>query len=344
MSINNQKEAMFYDKLGNDKVKCNLCPNDCIISNNKIGFCGVRKNINGTLYTLIYGKISSAAIDPIEKKPLYNFYPNSDVFSVGTIGCNMRCSHCQNWQIAHTDTDSSSKYMYELSPKKLISSALEKKCRGLAFTYNEPTIWFEYTLDCVKLAKNNGLYTVYVTSGWIHQEPLNMIAPFIDAYSLDIKGFSDKFYKEIAKKDTFKPVLETAINVKKRGIHLEIITNIIPGYNDDYDQINNLVTWIAKELGKDTPMHFTAFHPAYKLTNLSRTPVSTLESAWKIGLDAGLEYVYMGNVYSDIGSTTFCPNCKTELIKRSGFGLTQNIIIDGKCPKCKHKLKSYIND
>ncbi len=337
------KEALFYTTKDDYIVKCNLCPQECQIQPGNTGFCGVRKNVNGKLYSLVYEQVSSEAVDPIEKKPLYNFYPGSYAFSVGTLGCNMRCKHCQNWQIAHTNFESAQRFLTTTSPKQLIKSAIASRSRGVAFTYNEPTIWFEYTFDCSKLAKEQGLYTVYVTSGWINQEPLKMIAPFIDAFSLDIKGFSDEFYKKLSNKNTFKPILDTAIYTKKNGIHLEIVTNIIPTYNDDFEQLDGLSKWIVSELGDDTPFHLTAFHPAHKLMNVNETSLTTLESAYKIATSNGLKYVYLGNVLSDYGSTTYCPNCKTPLIKRRGFGIIENLVQNGKCPKCEYKLPSYVS-
>lgn len=338
------KESIFYEKLKDDKIKCTLCPNLCTIAVDKTGFCGVIKNVNGELFNLVYNKISSEAIDPIEKKPLYHFYPGSSVYSIGTIGCNMRCKHCQNWQIAHTGVDESSAYLKTLKPYQLIDKAKTRQCRGVAFTYNEPTIWFEYVLECAEKAKENGLYTVFVTSGWINPKPLEMLSQYIDAFSLDIKGFTDDFYKKIANKNTFKPVLDNASYIKSKGLHLEIVTNIIPTYNDDFDQIDKLSKWIAENLGTDTPLHLTAFHPAYKLTEQSRTKIETLEGDYKIAKNNGLEYVYLGNVISDEGSTTICPECGYELIQRGGFFGIKNNIKDGHCPKCRHRLTSIIDD
>ncbi len=338
------KKAMFYEKKEDNRVLCTLCPNDCIIRPDGVGFCGVRQNINGELYTLVYNRVSAIAVDPIEKKPLYHFYPGTKVMSVGTLGCNMRCKHCQNWQIAHTDFDSSANLTQELTPKQLIQTAQKNNCRGVAFTYNEPSIWFEYALEGLKLAKEEGLYTVFVTAGWIYEEPLNMLIPYLDAYSLDIKGFSKKFYKEIVKKDTYKPVLDAAVNTKKKGVHLEIITNLIPDYNDDDEQINALTNWIKVNLGDDTPLHFTAFYPSYQLTDKQRTPLSVLKHAYDIGKKNGLKYVYLGNVMTERDSNTYCPQCGEELINRSSFGMPTNRLKKGICPKCSYKVTSYISD
>jgi pyruvate formate lyase activating enzyme len=338
------KKAMFYEKKGDDKVLCTLCPNDCTIKQDGIGFCGVRQNIKGELYSLVYGKLSAMNVDPIEKKPLYHFHPGSYVMSVGTLGCNMRCKHCQNWQIAHTDGITSANLTQEMSAKGLVKSAKENNSPGIAFTYNEPSIWFEYALETMKLAKEEGLYTVFVTAGWIHEEPLNMLIPYLDAYSLDIKGFSDRFYREIVKKNTFKPVLDAAVNTKSKGVHLEIVTNIIPDYNDDDDQLNDLTRWIASNLGDDTPIHFTAFHPSFQMKDKQRTPLRTLNRAFSIAKDNGLMYVYLGNVLTDNGSNTYCPECGEVLIIRPGFGRVDNRLQDGKCPNCSHKVTSYVGD
>ncbi len=329
---------MFYQKKDANKVVCTLCPNDCIINDGNVGFCGVRINKNGTLYSTVYEQISGLAIDPIEKKPLYHFYPGTKVFSAGTFGCNMRCKHCQNWQIAHTGSKFNANPNQQMSALDLVNYAVYHNCRGIALTYNEPTIWFEYAMEVLKYAKENGLYTVFVTAGWINEDPLNMLIPYMDAYSLDIKGFSNEFYKSIAGKDTFQPVLESAINTKRKGVHLEIVTNIIPDYNDDNEQINLMSNWIKTNLGENTPLHLTAFHPAYKVTNKSRTPIKTLYKAYDIAKKNGLNYVYLGNVISDIGSDTYCNNCGELIIKRSKFGDVISTSIKGKCPNCSNKI------
>ncbi|MDI6731680.1 MAG: AmmeMemoRadiSam system radical SAM enzyme [Candidatus Margulisbacteria bacterium] len=291
----NIKEALFYKQLEGDKVQCTLCPWNCHIAPDKVGFCGVRKNIGGKLYSLIYGHPSSVAVDPIEKKPLFHFHPGTKVFSMGTWGCNMRCGHCQNWQISRATADlANSDYV---SPEQAIGMAKEYDCQGIAWTYNEPTIWFEYTLDCAKLAKQAGLYTVYVTNGYISFEALDTIAPFLDAYRVDVKGFTEELYLKLTKVRDFKPVLAAAERaLKKWKMHVEVVTNIIPTLNDDDVQLSGIAKWIAEKLGQDIPWHVTRFFPHLEYKHLPPTDIEVMEHAKQIGHAAGLKYVYVGNV------------------------------------------------
>ncbi len=290
------KEAVFYEKLEEKKVKCLLCPWLCNINEGNFGVCGARKNIDGTLYSIIYGIISSMANDPIEKKPLYHFHPGTKVFSVGTYGCNMKCGHCQNYQISRSKIEEADKNIL-ITPKDLVDLAIKNKSDGIAWTYNEPTIWYEYSYDGAKLAKQKGLYTVWVTNGYINIEPLREIAPFLDAYRVDIKGFTDDFYKKVAKINSFKPILESTIYAKKNlKLHVECVTNIIPTLNDDDEQLKNIAKFIKNELGEETPWHVTRFYPCLEFSHLPITPVETLEKAREIGIKSGLKHVYVGNV------------------------------------------------
>lgn len=299
------KEALFYEKLPEGKVHCTLCPQDCKISPGKAGFCGVRKNIDGKLYSLIYNKVSSIALDPIEKKPLYHFYPGTEVLSVGTYGCNMHCGHCQNWHISHTalapglqkQKEVRDVSVEEISPEELIKMAIQNNARGIAWTYNEPTIWFEYTLDGAKLAKKNNLYTVYVTNGYINPDPLDMIGPYLDAFRVDIKGFSDKLYQKLCRVPHFAPILAATERAKKKwNMHVEIITNIIPTLNDSDEELTAIAKWIKETLGAETPWHVTRFFPYLEYKHLPPTPIETLERAQKIGLKEGLKSIHIGNV------------------------------------------------
>ncbi len=290
------KEALFYKKIADQKVKCMLCPWNCVIAEGKVGICSVRQNIKGKLYSLIYAKASSIAVDPIEKKPLYHFHPGSKVLSVGTYGCNMKCGHCQNWSIAHTNYFKEKPSTEEISPQRLIELAKESGSDGIAWTYNEPTIWFEYALDGAKLAKKAGLYTVFVTNGYISIPALDEIGPYLDAYSLDLKAFNNNVYKKLCQIKDFKPVLEAGKRAKKKwNMAIEITTNIIPTLNDDDEQLKNIANWIAKDLGTDTPWHVSRFFPYLDYKHLSHTPIETLERAKQIGKQAGLKYVYIGN-------------------------------------------------
>ena len=335
------KEALFYKRLDNKKVRCVLCPHNCLIEDGKTGRCGARLNTSGSLMSLVYGQVSSEAVDPVEKKPLFHFYPGSLVYSLGTLGCNMRCSHCQNWQISHAvpGTEEPHRTTMYLSPEAAVEKALQNDCEGIAFTYNEPTVWFEYTLDVSKLAKKNGLYTVYVTNGYINPEPLDLIAPYLDAFRVDIKGCDDKFYREVAKVPSIKPVLESASRAKKKlGLHVEAVTNLIPGKNDDPNELRSLAGWIRDELGKDTPWHVTRFMPCLEFSNLAATPAATLELAQEIGLQEGLEHVYIGNLPMHPGANTYCPSCGEVIIERSGHSLVRYELQSGNCRFCRKTI------
>lgn len=327
------KEAMFWKK-EKDKVRCLLCPHNCLIPEGKRGLCGVRENRNGVLYSLIYGEASSISPDPIEKKPLYHFYPGSTVLSFGTIGCNFRCRYCQNYSISQAKYEN---YPLErITPEEIVSKAKKYNCKGIAWTYNEPTIWYEFTYDVSKIAKENNLYTVYVTNGYINEEPLKKLAPYLDAMNIDIKSMDEEFYKKICG-GQLKPVLDTAKLAKKLGIHVELTYLIVPGYNDKEEDIKEFCEWVSNEMGVETPVHLSRFYPHYKMANLPPTPIKTLLSAYSIAKKS-LPYVYVGNVPHGNYENTYCPKCKTLLIERYGFSVEKNNLVDGKCPKCGNKI------
>ena len=329
------KEALLYDTLPDSTVKCNICQRRCKIEPEKLGYCYTRFNKQGKLHTLIYSKVSCSMISPIEKKPLFHFYPGSLWLSLGTLGCNFRCPGCQNWDIAHARMNLDKHEVEHITPKESIELAKRHNCKGISWTYNEPTIWFEYTLNSAKLAKDNGLLTNYVTNGFITPEALDLIGPYLDAFRVDIKGFSDEFYKKICHVDDFKGILEVTKRAKEKwGMWVEIITNIIPGYNDDETQLTGIASWIKKELGEETPWHVTQFVPHLELSGIPATPVSTLEKAREMGQKEGLKYVYLGNVWGHPAENTYCYNCGKLLIERKGFYVSQNHIEDGKCPFC----------
>ncbi len=329
------KEAILYEKLEDKKVKCHVCPRYCLISPGKRGYCATRYNQDGVLYTLIYGLVSSLAADPIEKKPLFHFYPGSLALSFGTLGCNFRCKHCQNWQIAHAKPDLEEKNFTRISPEEAVSLAKRHGCRGIAWTYNEPTIWLEYTLDSAKLCKKEGLYTVYVTNGYITFEALDTIGPYLDAFRVDVKGFTNEFYEWLANVKDFSPVLQAAIRAKEKwGIHVEVVTNIIPTANDDEKSLREIARWIKNSLGANTPWHVTRFYPYLELSHLPPTPLETIERAREIGLEEGLNFVYVGNVPGYSGEDTICFNCGNLVIKRSGYELLKYEVKKGKCGFC----------
>jgi len=326
----NLYEALFYEKLKDKKVKCNLCPNFCIIKENEYGKCKARKNIDGKLYSMVYGKIAAMHIDPIEKKPFFHFLPGSLIYSISTTGCNMRCKFCQNWEISQVYPNEIETKFF--SPEDLIKDIKSKKIKAIAFTYGEPSIFYEYMLDIAKLAKKNGIKTAVVSSGYINPEPLKKLLPYIDAYKIDLKGFTDEFYEELTS-GKLQPVLETMKIIKKSGVWLEIVNLVIPGYNDDEKDIKRMAQWIKENLGDDVPLHFTRFYPNYKLLNLPPTPPETLKKVRKIAMEVGLKYVYTGNIDDIEGSTTYCPKSKQPAIIRNGFFVIKNNLKeDGTCP------------
>lgn len=331
------KEAMFYQKEGELTVKCGLCRFRCLIHDGHRGICGVRENRGGILYTLVYGRAVAENVDPIEKKPLYHFLPGSKSFSIATAGCNFRCLHCQNYSISQVRRDTHEIPGHELPPEQIVSRALSSGCRSISYTYTEPTIFFEYAYETAKQAVDAGLKNVFVTNGYITPEALEQIRPYLHAANIDLKGFSEKFYNEVAHA-TLKEVLSSIIQYKKLGIWTELTTLIIPNYNDSDEELRALAGFIAEEVGVDTPWHVTQFYPTYKLTDQSRTPVSTLRRARRIGLDAGLRYVYEGNVPGEGGESTYCPNCSTILISRYGYHIESSSLDGGRCPSCKFAL------
>lgn len=327
-----KKEAYLYNRLETGDVTCGTCQRECTIPLGKTGWCRTRQNIDGRLYSLIYGEVSSLSVNPIEKKPVYHFLPGSKWLSLGSVGCNFRCPGCQNWEISHWKTGiMSTRY---LSAEQSVSKAKALECIGISWTFNEPAIWFEYTLDGAKLAKARGLYTNYVTNGTLTNEALEKIAPYLDVYRVDIKGFSDKTYAKIGHLEKFRGILDTTLKAKEYGMHIEVVTNIIPGFNDDERELGELASWIKNSLGPDTPWHVTRFYPACELGHVSPTPVSKLERVWRIGKEAGLWYVYLGNVPGHQWENTYCHHCGTLLIERYVFDIIKNKIVDGKCPEC----------
>jgi pyruvate formate lyase activating enzyme len=330
-----KKEAIFWESKDDRTVQCLLCPHNCIIIENKVGICGVRKNEGGKLYSLIYGSCSGVADDPIEKKPLNHFYPGSIVLSLGSVGCNFRCLHCQNYHISTATPEDNS--LSEISPEKAVDLAKCHRCKGIAWTYNEPTIWFEYTLDSAKLAKKLDLYTVYVTNGYINEQPLKEISPYLDAMNVDIKAFTEGFYKKVCKA-RLAPVLHTCEFAKNLKIHLELTYLVIPGLNDSVDEIKKFCSWVSDSLGKETPVYFSRFHPYFKMKEVPSTPLETLIKANKIAKDTGLLYSYLGNVSHEKYENTYCPSCHNIIIQRSGFNTKITGLKNGKCDKCKANI------
>ncbi|KXB00585.1 radical SAM protein [candidate division MSBL1 archaeon SCGC-AAA259M10] len=327
-----QKPAKFWEKSSGEDVKCVLCPRECNISPENVGYCRARKNIEGELYTLVYGESTSANPDPIEKKPLYHFYPGSRVFSMSTAGCNFECKHCQNWNLSQASVEEIDTEFIE--PEEAIERTKKTNCQGIAYTYGEPVIWFEYALDVAKLASEEGLYNVFVTNGYMNLDGWKELKPYLDAMNVDVKAFSDKFYKTICGGASVKPVLETCEWAVDNGIHLEITNLIIPEENDSPEEIRKLCQWIAQDLHPRVPIHFSRFRPMYKMVDKSSTPVSALERALEIAKDEGLEHIYVGNVPGHEADNTYCPECGELLITRHGFSVAKYNLKDHQCPSC----------
>jgi pyruvate formate lyase activating enzyme len=326
------KEAMFYEQLGNGQVRCSLCRFRCKISDGSRGVCAVRENRGGTLYTLVYGKLCAEHVDPIEKKPLFHVMPGSSTFSIATVGCNFRCRHCQNYSISQINRNMPIPGS-ERSPQEIVQHALDSNCRSISYTYTEPTIFFEFAYDTARLAQEAGLKNIFVTNGYISKEALATIAPFLDAANIDLKGFSERFYHDVGNA-SFAELLNSIIEYRKQGIWIELTTLLIPGLNDSEAELRGIASFIADNLGNDTPWHVSGFYPTYKLTDRARTPVATLRRAREIGFAAGLRHVYEGNVPGEGSENTFCPSCSALLVKRYGYTIQENRIRNRECPDC----------
>jgi pyruvate formate lyase activating enzyme len=324
-----EKEALFYAKGKENRVQCGLCPHNCSIGAGRVGICGVRKNIDGKLFSLIYGEASSVAMDPIEKKPLYHFFPGSSILSVGTVGCSFKCGFCQNYHISQNPNYPTDYY----APEDTVNLAKRNRSIGIAYTYSEPLIWYEWVFDTCKLARKSGLKNVFVTNGYINQKPLRDLLEFADAFNIDLKSFSEDFYKKIVG-GKLKPVLETIKEISKRkDITLEVTTLVIPGYNDSDDEIEKLTDWLSG-VSKNIPYHLSAYYPMYKF-KAPPTQVSTLKRLKKIA-EKRLNYVYLGNVSGE--SSSYCKNCNALLVQRLGYHIKVVNYKDGKCTSCGHTV------
>jgi pyruvate formate lyase activating enzyme len=331
-----KKEALLYQELEDQQVQCNLCNHRCKIADEKFGICGVRQNIDGILFSHVYGSIISAHVDPIEKKPLYHFLPGSKSFSIATIGCNFRCDFCQNWEISQARLDENKgKESTYYPPETVVKVALDNGCKSVSYTYTEPTIFFEYALDCAKLAKEKGLFNIFVTNGFMTKEAIEMIKPYLNAANVDLKFFKDESYKKICS-GNLQPVLDSIALMNALGIWVEVTTLVVPGENDSDGELKAIAQFISG-VDKNIPWHISRFHPDYKLQNTLLTPEKTLKKALDIGYQSGLRYVYIGNV-SGWGNDTICHICKKILIKREGFGILENHIQDNNCSYCKNAI------
>ena len=324
-------EAMFWEEIEQKRVKCTLCPRECQVADVERGYCGVRENQGGRYQTLVYGALCSANVDPIEKKPLFHYLPGTSAFSVATAGCNIECKFCQNWQISQFRPEQVDSV--KISPERLVEACGARRCSTIAYTYSEPVIFYEYMHDSAALARQHGIGSVMISNGYIQEKPMRQLCQHLTGVKIDFKAFSEKFYTETCAGE-LAPVLATLEVLKDVGIWFELVILVIPTLNDSPDEIKQMSQWVLKHLGPDVPMHFTRFHPTYRITNLPRTPVSTIDRCRRIALDAGVHYVYAGNVPTHPGENTYCHKCQQELIQRVGFRVAANRIKDGKCPKC----------
>lgn len=330
------KEAYLYEKINNSRVRCNLCSHRCVIDNHEKGKCCVRENVDGVLYSLVYGKLIAGNSDPIEKKPLFHFLPGTYSLSVATVGCNFRCFFCQNFNISQMPCDFNKIEGDDVSPEKLVNQALDNGDRSISYTYTEPTIFFEYAYDTAKLASQKGLKNIFITNGFMTKECIMMIEPYLDAANIDLKSFSEDTYKEKIG-GRLKPVLDNITLMKKLGIWIEITTLIIPGINDSRDELQKIADFISR-IDKGIPWHISAYYPQYK-SDIPATGAEKIEAAIELGRKSGLKYVYGGNIPGNFYDNTLCPSCSSLLIKRNGFSVLSNKLKEGFCPDCGEKIE-----
>jgi pyruvate formate lyase activating enzyme len=331
------REALFYRKVDQRKqtVACELCPRGCMISEGETGFCRARKNIKGKLYSLGYAQPCAIHIDPIEKKPFSNMLPKTLSFSLASAGCNLRCRFCQNWQISQVSPlETVNQYT---PPEKIVSAARANDCRTIAYTYTEPTNFYEYMIETAGIAKAQGVLNVYHSNGYINPEPLKDLCKYLSAANIDLKAFSQDFYSRLCEAD-LEPVMNTIKTLKKSGVWVEITNLVIPGYNDDPQMIGKMCEWIRNDVGADVPVHFSRFFPMYKMTGVPPTPVTALERARDIAVKAGLHYPYVGNVPGHPGEHTYCPACKKAVIRRSGYNMLEYNLKAGRCKYCGERI------
>lgn len=316
------------------KVRCGLCPHRCLISDGRTGYCGVRRNVRGTLMAETYGLISSIGADPIEKKPVFHYFPGTQALSLGSVGCSMRCGHCQNWTISRAVLADGPE-LHGLPPERVVDMARGYRCPGVAFTYNEPVIWIEYVRDVARLCREAGLYTVMVTNGYITADGLDLIGELIDVWRVDVKGFDDQQYRTLCHVPSVRPVLEAAERAKNVWrMHVEVVTNVVPGINDGEPTLRAIARWIAGGLGPDTPWHVTRFHPYLEFASVPATPIETLRRARAIGGEEGLRFVYLGNVDEPGGEDTLCPSCGAVAVARDGYTVHSRRTREGACLRC----------
>lgn len=329
------REARYYKKLSDSKVQCELCPWRCVVEPGRRGHCEVRENRDGLYYSLVYGQVAANHNDPIEKKPFYHFLPGTSAFSIATAGCNVDCKFCQNWELAQRRPEELRSVAF--TAEELVGYAERWDCESIAFTYNEPTVFNEFVYDVASKARTRGIKSVIISNGFINQKPLLDLCKVIDAYKVDLKSFSEDYYRNVVG-GQLAPVLETLVTLKQQDVWSEIVYLTVPTLNDNPSEIQDMAEWILKELGPDIPVHFSRFYPKYKLKNLPPTPVATLEKLYNTAREAGLNHVYLGNVPGHAGENTICPGCHETIIGRVGYRIFKNKVVNGKCDYCGQKI------
>ncbi len=327
--------ALYWKPIDSEKVQCALCPRRCVIPKDKRGFCRVRQNNAGKLYSLVYSKPVAVHIDPIEKKPLFHFLPATTAFSIATVGCNLACKFCQNWEISQASPEDLPSQI--VTPEEIVRQAKSAGSQTVAYTYTEPTVFYEYMLDTMLIARASGVKNIIHSAGFINEEPLRNMCKYLDAANIDLKGFTEDFYANICS-GHLDDILGSLKILHQEKIHVEVTNLVIPTLNDDRTQVKKMCLWIKDNLGADVPLHFSRFSPMYKLNNIMPTPVSTLEDVRNIAMESGLKYVYIGNVPGHSGETTFCPKCRQPLIVRIGYNVTEYNLENGLCKYCKERI------
>lgn len=319
-------------------VRCQICPNECTLKEGELSDCRNRRVYQGKLYTIAYGNPCAIHVDPIEKKPLYHFLPDTDAFSIATAGCNLACLNCQNWTISQSSPEETENY--DLMPPLVVKQAQKYNCKSIAYTYSEPITWYEYLFDTGKIAREAGIRNVLVSAGYIHRDPLLNLCKVIDAANIDLKSMDDSIYLKL-NAGKLEPVLNTLKTLKEEGVWLEITNLVIPSWTDDLDMIRRMCSWLAQNGFSDTPLHFSRFHPQYKLQRLPVTPIKTLKAAKEIALSEGLKFIYIGNVPGSNDTNTICPNCQEILVERSGYTIKSMKIANGACPHCAEPIPGH---
>ena len=316
-------------------LQCELCPKGCVIAPGQSGECRIRVNRDGVLRAVTYGHPCSVHVDPVEKKPLFHFLPGTGILSLATVGCNLHCKNCQNWEISQENPENAA--AYRLPPEEIPALARRERCPSVAYTYTEPLVYYEYTLEGCIACRREGIRSALVTAGYINREPMERLCRVVDAANIDLKGFTEEFYRDVCGA-TLQPVLDTLVLAKSMGVLVEVTNLVIPTLNDSEGQIRPLCRWIARNLGRETPLHFSRFHPQYRMRNLPPTPAAALDRAREVALSEGLQFVYIGNILRPDGEDTFCPGCRKPLVERRGFQILQNRIREGRCPDCGAKI------